>query len=97
MIEYDLPQGYETFKATAVLDAGSRGRGSVQFLVYSDKAVVPVKKVAMVAVSLADLGFTGPARIRDLWTHQDLGVFEKDFSRDIAFHGAGLYRVSPVR
>jgi alpha-galactosidase len=97
VIEYDLPEGYETFKATGVLDPGSRGRGSVQLFVYSDKAVVPMPENATVAVSLSDAGFAGPVRIRDLWSHQDLGVFEKSFSRDIAFHGAGLYRISPVR
>jgi hypothetical protein len=97
VIEYDLPAGYETFEATGALDAGSRGRGSVQLFVYSDKAVVPVPENATVTASLADAGFTGPVRIRDLWSHQDLGVFEKEFSRDIAFHGAGLYRVSPAQ
>jgi hypothetical protein len=35
VIEYDLPSGYETFRATGVLDPGSRGRGSVPFVVYS--------------------------------------------------------------
>ena len=96
LIEYDLPAGYETFKALGVMDPGSRGRGSVQFVVYSQEAVVPVKQVETVAVSLAEAGIWGPARIRDLWSHQDLGVFEKDFSRDLPFHGAGLYRLSPV-
>jgi len=96
LIEYDLPAGYETFKATGMMDSGSRGRGSVEFRVYSDKAVAPVKETATVAVSLAEAGLHGPVRIRDLWSHQDLGVFEKDFSRDLPFHGAGLYRLSPV-
>lgn len=96
LIEYDLPTGYETFKATGVLDPGSRGRGSVQFVAYSEKAVAPVKENATVSVLLADMGFTGPVRVRDLWTHSDLGVFEKTFARDLPFHGAGLYRVSPA-
>jgi hypothetical protein len=96
VIEYDLPSGYETFKAIGVLDPAGRGRGSVQFAVYSEKAVVPVKETATVAVSLADMGIAGPVRIHDLWTHTDLGVFEKTFARDLAFHGAGLYRLSLV-
>jgi hypothetical protein len=96
LIEYDLPTGYETFKASGVLDPASRGRGSVQFVVYSEKAIVPIKETATVAVSLADLGITSPVRVRDLWTHTDLGIFEKSLARDLRFHGAGLYRLAPV-
>jgi len=97
LIEYDLPAGYETFKATAVMDVGSRGRGSVQFVVHSDKALVPVPHSATVTVSLAQTGIWGAARIRDLWSHQDLGVFKVGFSRELPFHGAGLYRLTPVQ
>lgn len=96
VIVYDLPTGYETFKATGVLDPGSRGRGSVQFIVSSEKAVVPVKETATVAVSFADMGIASPVRVRDLWTHTDLGVFDESFARDLRFHAAGLYRLSPV-
>ena len=49
-----------------------------------------------VAVSLADLGFSRGAKIRDLWTHRDLGVVAGDFAPVIPFHGAGLYRITPV-
>jgi alpha-galactosidase len=97
VIEYDLPEGYETFKAVGILDRGSRGRGSIQFRVYSEKALVPVKQSEPVAVSLAEAGIAGPVQVRDLWAHKDLGVFEKDFSRDLPFHGAGLYRLSPAQ
>jgi alpha-galactosidase len=44
---------------------------------------------------LADLGITGPAKVRDLWTHKDLGVSQGEFTADLPFHGAGLYRLSP--
>ncbi len=53
-------------------------------------------KTVTVTASLADLGISGAVRVRDLWTHTDLGVFEKSFSRDLRSHSAGLYRVSPV-
>jgi alpha-galactosidase len=96
VIEYDLPAGYETFKATGIMDRGSQRRGSVQFRVYSEEALVPLKPSEAVAVPLAETGIPGPAHVRDLWTHKDLGTFEKDFSRDLPFHGAGLYRLSPA-
>jgi hypothetical protein len=49
-----------------------------------------------VAVQLAELGFTGPSRIRDLWQNKDLGEFSGEFAPEIPWHGAGVYRVSPV-
>jgi len=38
----------------------------------------------------------GRYRIRDLWKHQDLGLFENEFTRNLPAHGAGLYRLSPA-
>ena len=48
-----------------------------------------------ISVSLADLGFSGSAKVRDLWTHKDLGNFTGTFAQEINSHGAGLYRVQP--
>ena len=48
-----------------------------------------------VSVSLADLGFTGAARVRDLWSHKDFGVVRGDFTQTINSHGAGLYALQP--
>jgi alpha-galactosidase len=95
LIEYELPAGYTTFKATGIVDRGGRGRGSVQFIVTSDKAIVPVAQTAKVTAPLADLGIAGPANVRNLWTHKDLGVSQGEFTADLPFHGAGLYRLSP--
>ena len=49
-----------------------------------------------VPVSLAELGFAGSCRIRDLWQQKDLGRFSGEFAPEIPWHGAGLYRVSPA-
>jgi len=51
----------------------------------------------IVAVDLSAIGIKGPARVTDLWHQKDLGIYDKEFSRVIPFHGAGLYRVSHVR
>jgi alpha-galactosidase len=50
-----------------------------------------------VPVELKDLGFSGACRIEDLWAHRDLGTFTGEFAPVIAFHGAGLYRVSSIK
>ena len=47
-------------------------------------------------VKLSDLGFKGDCRIRDLWRKQIIGEFKEMFAGDINWHGAGLYRLSPV-
>ncbi|HEX5398348.1 MAG TPA: glycoside hydrolase family 27 protein [Verrucomicrobiae bacterium] len=48
-----------------------------------------------ISISLADLGFSGPVEVRDLWHHQDLGTFTGTFTQEINSHGAGLYRIHP--
>jgi alpha-galactosidase len=47
-----------------------------------------------VPVKFAEMGLSGPCKIRDLWTKTDLGQFDEEFSPEINWHGAGLYRVS---
>ena len=49
---------------------------------------------AAVSVSLKDIGFDGPCKVRDLWKGRDLGVFSNTFEPLVVPHGAGLYRVS---
>jgi hypothetical protein len=48
----------------------------------------------MVTVSLKELGFDGAVKVRDLWKDQEIGTFSGDFSQNISYHGAGLYRIS---
>lgn len=48
-----------------------------------------------ISFSLAELGLAGPAKVRDLWNHQDLGAVTGKLTRSIHPHGAGLYRVQP--
>jgi hypothetical protein len=42
---------------------------------------------------LADLGFSGPVKVRDLWSHENLGTVVGTLTQKINPHGAGLYRV----
>ncbi|WIY03157.1 CBM35 domain-containing protein [Amycolatopsis mongoliensis] len=46
---------------------------------------------ARVTADLAQLGITGPVRIRDLWAHKDVG----DASGDLPVHGSRLFKVTP--
>jgi len=49
-------------------------------------------------VNLAELGFTGTVEIRDIWHRKDLGVFSgSEFTPEVDFHGASLFRITPVQ
>jgi alpha-galactosidase len=97
VIEYELPAGYRTFAAAGVLDPGSRGEGSVQFEVYTERAVRVTATNATLRVSLVDLGFSGKVRLRDVWAQRDLGECSGSVRQDLPAHGAALFRLSPVR
>jgi len=102
VIEYDLPGGYVRFRAIGALDDGALNQprgGTIQFLVY---ALTPGPEASRpglpVAVDLASLGISGVGHIRDLWQRQELGeIKEGGFAPELPWHGAGLYRVSPVK
>jgi alpha-galactosidase len=46
-----------------------------------------------ITVSLADLGLTGAVAVRDLWGHNDLGLYQGDLTRDVPSHGAIVFKV----
>jgi hypothetical protein len=94
-IEFELPEGYDTFTSKGMITEGSQGRGSIQFCLLID----PEKKLkpdqSLVTVSFDDLGISGKVHVRDLWKKEDIGVFSDTFSREMPLHGAGLYRITP--
>jgi alpha-galactosidase len=94
IIIYDLPEGYETFTAKGVV---TQDRGSVVFGVLVDEGLLDMPDENTVTVSFEDIGITGKAKVIDLWSNQEVGVFSDEFSRTLPQHGAGLYRLSPVK
>ena len=72
------------------------GRGQLEFLVLVDPVKTEKPKRSRVAVSFGDLGIAGKVKVRDLWSHKDLGEFNGSFEKDIPMHGAGLFRISPT-
>jgi hypothetical protein len=94
VIIYELPEGYESFTAKGVVQ---KDKGSVVFGVLVDKGVMKFADASDVKVDFETIGIKGNAKVRDLWSHKDLGVSKKVFSREIKMHGAGLYRISPVK
>jgi hypothetical protein len=99
MIVYSLPAGAKRFRAKAglehegvILDHGA----TVRFMVFTRDPMSGTEAVdAEVPLDLAELGFPGSVKVRDLWSHRDLGSFRDRFAPRIPWHGAGLYRITP--
>jgi hypothetical protein len=51
---------------------------------------------ATVSVSWSQLGFTGSASVRDLWSHASLGTMPTGFSASLPAHGSRLLKVMPT-
>jgi len=94
VIVYQLPEGYDSFTATGYV---TQEKGSVVFGVLVDKGAQDLPDNANVKVSLEAIGIKGKAKVRDLWSHKELGTFSGSFGRELPQHGAGLYRISPVK
>jgi len=96
VIEFELPEGYDTFKARGMITEGSHGDGKLEFMVLvdPDKHLLPLRST--VSVNLAYLGMEGKVKVRDLWARKDLGEFSGTFGAELPLHGAGLYRISPA-
>ena len=98
VIEFDIPEGYDSFSTKAGLDREciqhSEG-ASVRFLVFTqDPAGSRIPDSLKVPVKLEQLGLHGSFNIKDLWNNKNLGNFNDEFAPFIKNHGAGLYRIS---
>jgi hypothetical protein len=60
-------------------------------------AVDPAAKLpAEVSLTLADIGITGSASVRDIWNQKDLGNVTGTVSEIVNSHGAVLLRIHPT-
>ncbi|GHO99793.1 alpha-galactosidase [Reticulibacter mediterranei] len=50
---------------------------------------------ATVTANWSDLGFSGSANVRDLWSHNNLGSFSGHFSASLKAHASRLLKVMP--
>ncbi|GCF10233.1 cellulose binding domain-containing protein [Dictyobacter arantiisoli] len=50
---------------------------------------------ATVSVNWSSLGFSGPASVRDLWSHTNLGTITNSFSATLNAHASRLLKVTP--
>ncbi len=100
IIQYALPEGATRFRTFAGLDIGGtsvKDGSTVEFMIAAEDPTPGQEQSAKIPVNLRELGFEGACEIRDLWNHKDLGKFSgEEFAPEVNYHGAGLYRISPV-
>jgi alpha-galactosidase len=53
------------------------------------------KSDAKISLQWSDLGLTGPASVRDLWAHHDLGKFDLGYEATLATHASQLLQIKP--
>jgi len=49
-----------------------------------------------VVAKFSDIGIAGQARVRDLWQHRDVGVFQDSISAKVPSHGVVVFRLTPL-
>lgn len=100
VIEYEIPDGYNTFTAMGGLDQEciDQQGATVQFHVFTQN---PFGTEAMdsiqVALKLNDIGLSGKSKVRDLWAKRDLGEVDDQVSLWINDHGARMVRIRRVK
>jgi alpha-galactosidase len=100
IIEYDLPEGYDTFSSSAGLDrecvAHTEG-ATVKFHVFTRYPTGSAPQDSLeVRLDFTPLGFTGPCNVRDLWAGEEIGAFTDGITVPIRKHGARLLKISKI-
>jgi alpha-galactosidase len=67
------------------------GKGSPQAVLLFNRTA----QQAEMRIRWEDLGIYSPVQVRDLWSHQDIGVFAQEYVTNVPAHGVVLLRISP--
>lgn len=51
----------------------------------------------LVGIDFVDLGLSGKFKVRNLWSQQDLGAYDRRFESDVNYHGVVLVKLTPVK
>ena len=74
-------------KAVGLFNTGESQRKPADYFAWTKK------KPSRMILKGSDLGFTKRFRVRDLWRQKDLGVFEREFTTAVPYHGIVFVRV----
>jgi alpha-galactosidase len=100
IIEYDIPEGYETFSSMVGLDkecVDHTEGATVKFHVFTHyPSGSPPQDSILITIKTAQLGFKGLCKVRDVWAHKDIGEFKDDISIYVRKHGSRLLQMSEI-
>jgi hypothetical protein len=97
----DVPGSKDKYVAlfnTAPVPAGGRRNRGDAGGTNTAAAVDPAAtQPAEISVKLADIGLSGSSKVRDLWTHKDVGMAGESVAAMVNSHGAVLLRLQPEK
>ena len=100
IIEYNIPEGYNTFSVLAGLDREcvehSEG-ATVKFQIFTEypSGEQPEDSVK-IPINFEQLGLNGKCIVRDLWLKKDVGEFTDEISLYVRRHGSRLLKIKEV-
>jgi alpha-galactosidase len=97
IIEYDVPEGYDTFLSLAGLDrecvTHTEG-ATVKFHLFTQYPCGSLPEDSVkVSLKLEQLGLKGSCSVRDLWAKKDAGEYTNEISLYVRKHGAKLLKI----
>jgi hypothetical protein len=101
IIEYDIPEGYDTLAFLAGLDkecVDHTEGATVKFHIFSQYPTgSPPEDSILMSLKFEQLGFKGTCRVRDLWAKKNIGVCENTISLYVRKHGSRLLKISEIK
>lgn len=101
IIEYNIPEGYDTFSALAGLDKECIDHpegATVKFHVFTQYPTgSPPEDSIKISLKNEQLGFKGSCKVRDLWAKKDIGEYPNEISLYVRKHGARLLKIGEVK
>ena len=71
---------------------------TMQFMVFTEDPAGPVvPEKSAISIDLKALGYVAKSQIVELWSGKKVGVFTGTFAPEIYRHGAGMYKISPIK
>jgi hypothetical protein len=101
IIEYDLPDGYDSFSSIVGLDKEcihhTEG-ATVRFHVFTEYPTGSSPEDSVkIALKVEQLGLNGTCKIRDLLSKKDLGGFRGEISVHVRNHSARLLKIRQTK
>ena len=101
IIEYDVPDGYDTFSSIVGLDkecVDHTEGATVKCHVFTEYPTgSPPEDSVKISLKAEQLGVKGTCMVRDLWGMKDLGEVGNGISVFVRNHGAALLRIQETK